>query len=180
MSVKICVKCNETKDLTLFRKRNTSKDGRRGDCKQCDGAYRKARLSDPIKREKERQRLRDVRSNETPEQREYRLAQGREYAKKNPHILLKNTRKRQARILQATPEWAESEFEQFYIEEIYHLSALRKQMLGVEFNVDHIVPLQSKLVCGLHCASNLRILPATENKVKLNLHWPDMWQKEKL
>jgi hypothetical protein len=41
-------------------------------------------------------------------------------------------------------------------------------------HVDHIVPLQSEIVCGLHGEANLQLLTETENKVKSNKLWPDM------
>lgn len=37
--MKICVKCNEEKDIELFAKGKNYKDGRRGTCKKCHTAY---------------------------------------------------------------------------------------------------------------------------------------------
>lgn len=46
--------------------------------------------------------------------------------------------------------------------------------------VDHVVPIQSDLVCGLHVWSNLQLLDATINKSKGNHHWPDMPDESRL
>jgi hypothetical protein len=71
---------------------------------------------------------------------------------------------RKSQKLKATPIWADlKEIRGLYIE------AQQKKM-----HVDHIVPLRSKLVCGLHCAANLRLLSSEENHVKGNRYWPDM------
>ncbi len=42
------------------------------------------------------------------------------------------------------------------------------------WTVDHIVPLQNPLVCGLHCEANLRIILGADNFAKCNRWWPDM------
>ena len=78
--------------------------------------------------------------------------------------------KYRAAKLRATPVWRDD----FTIDEIYSLAELRTKVTGISWNVDHIVPLQSKLVCGLHCEANLRVIPAVENLSKNNRHWPDM------
>lgn len=81
---------------------------------------------------------------------------------------------RRAQKLQATPKWCDAEFEQFAISEAYRLSETRSKMTGVKHHVDHIVPLLSKSVCGLHCSANLQVIPAFVNQSKNNRHWPQM------
>jgi hypothetical protein len=41
---------------------------------------------------------------------------------------------------------------------------------GIVHHVDHIVPLKSPTVCGLHCEANLRVLQKTDNLKKGNKH----------
>lgn len=71
-------------------------------------------------------------------------------------IHLNNVRKRR-RDEQQTPTWANLE----EIAEIY-----RKRPEGM--HVDHIYPLNGKLVSGLHVANNLQYLTAIENLQKSN------------
>jgi len=77
---------------------------------------------------------------------------------------------RRAKKIQATPSWAID----FIISESYELARLRTKMTGFKWHVDHIVPLRSKLVCGLHVHNNLQVIPATQNIKKGNRYWPDM------
>ena len=65
--------------------------------------------------------------------------------------------KRRAMKFKATPKWANLD----KIKEIY-LNCPKG------FHVDHIIPLQSKKVCGLHVHNNLRIITAHQNQLKSN------------
>lgn len=78
--------------------------------------------------------------------------------------------KRNAQKLKACPKWANH----FFIEEAYDLALRRSAATGIKWDVDHIVPLQSPLVCGLHSHDNIRVIPAKINRSKGNRHWPDM------
>jgi len=62
------------------------------------------------------------------------------------------------------PRWAN----QFFIDEIYDHRFRLEKALGVPMEVDHIVPLVSETVCGLHWEGNLRIIPRTSNRSKGN------------
>ena len=122
----------------------------------------------------------------------YRLAHPEVYRKASRKWQLKNTTKfkadhaawrrknsdkraaaqnrRKSQQLRAVPKWAND----FFIKEIYHLASLRTKMLGYKWHVDHIVPLRSPIVCGLHVENNLQVIPASKNISKHNRYWPEM------
>jgi len=94
----------------------------------------------------------------------------RNWADRNPGYIRNSYAKRRAAKLNATPEWANS----FFISEIYELARRRRRLFATDFHVDHIVPLQSKIVCGLHCEANMQILSGKQNMSKGNRFWPNM------
>lgn len=89
-----------------------------------------------------------------------------EYSKNNPHKVNAKQARRRATKLQATPGWASKEL----IETFYKVARLLSMYYGREVTVDHIVPLQGELVCGLHCEANLQLMFGTDNKSKGN-YW---------
>lgn len=80
----------------------------------------------------------------------------------------KVVRRKRAKDL-ATPLWANRE----KMVLIYQAAKEISSATGVKHHVDHIVPLKSDLVCGLHNEFNLRVIPAAENLRKHNRYWPD-------
>lgn len=92
---------------------------------------------------------------------------GRRFMKAHPEI----NALRSSRLVKAMPAWANEN----KISEMYKARLFAEEVFGVSIHVDHIVPLNSKLVCGLHCEDNLQLLTQVENTRKLNRRWPDMW-----
>ena len=105
---------------------------------------------------------------------EYRLSKAKNalgWIKRNPVKALANSVIYTAKKLQAIPAWADRE----HIQTFYDIADAYWIAFGIEFEIDHIVPLRSSKVCGLHVSENLQLLPPLANRSKNNRHWPDMW-----
>ena len=77
------------------------------------------------------------------------------------------------RMVIQTPAWVNWD----KVNEIYK-SSKKLREAGNNTVVDHIVPLSSPRVCGLHCEDNLQIIHHLENQKKSNSYWPDMWNEQ--
>lgn len=91
-------------------------------------------------------------------------AASRKWQSENPAKVIAALAKRKASILRAMPQWVNQE----QLAEVYGLRDLVSKETGVPHDVDHIVPLQGKTVCGLHVPWNLRVIPRIENRKKGN------------
>jgi 5-methylcytosine-specific restriction endonuclease McrA len=85
---------------------------------------------------------------------------------KNPALIYFSNAKRHASKIKRTPKWL-SAVDWFEIQSIYkYCSALRS--IGLDYHVDHIVPLQGEIVSGFHVPWNLQVIHAEQNLAKGN------------
>jgi hypothetical protein len=89
----------------------------------------------------------------------------RRYARNNPDKVLANVRRRQLRLRNAVPTWLTPK-QHREIEAMYSLARQITDETGIPHEVDHIVPLKGKTVCGLHVPWNLQVIPMRKNRSK--------------
>jgi hypothetical protein len=169
--MKRCRKCGNEKPLADFYRHSEMADGHLHQCKACRDAYVAAWA------EKNRERRKAIanryaRNNYDGAKASVTYKRWYEATKIRGTFGHMISRGAKARLQspRAMPAWAN----QFFIDEIYDLAQLRKRHTGIEWHVDHIVPLKSSAVCGLHVEHNLQVIPGAENRSKRNRHWPNM------
>lgn len=87
------------------------------------------------------------------------------WKKANPGAIAANVRYRQLVKENATPAWL-TLIQRKQMRRIYEEAALMTKQTGISHEVDHVVPIRGKLVCGLHVPWNLQVLTAHENHRK--------------
>lgn len=167
-----CRVCTEIKSLDMFHKNKGTSSGYLYQCKLCVKDYQKAN-KEKLKaytakhREENRERKRFTDNEWKKRNKETVKRQRRETAKRNlGTVYARNARHRAARI-NRLPVW-QSDFERLVIKIVYDEARKMSDKGDVNYHVDHMIPMQGKLVSGLHCLSNLQIITATENLKKSN------------
>lgn len=181
MTSKHCSVCKRELPFSAFYKAAKSKSGYGNRCKECEYTY---------------QRSRKVQKAE---------ANARWYAHSgavvNARNRLKNREAREAYLLQkladletterwrrqqaaralqktkATPPWVDGAHRS-RIQRIYAITHTLQEVTGTVYHVDHIVPLVSDTVCGLHVWWNLQPLPEASNVLKNNSFDPRLWPEQ--
>ena len=182
--MKECRFCEITKELSAFSKHKSTKDGYQNKCKACVKAYNQANREKIAVRKKaynqanrEKVAARDKARYEANREtklakikawreanREKEIARKKAWAEANPDKINARNAKRRAAKLQRSPTWANLRD----IETIYASAKRVEDCSGVPMHVDHIIPLRGELVSGLHVASNLQVIPASQNCSKSN------------
>ena len=78
-----------------------------------------------------------------------------------------DTKARRRKHRLATPKWL-TRRQKSEIRQLYEIAITMTKTTGEQYVVDHIVPLRSEFVCGLHVPWNLRVITREENLAKSN------------
>jgi len=201
--MKVCTKCGVEKAYSEFGTRKNLLDGLSKQCKDCVRKYDreyysknreacmarsrkwqnankdklwhvayadKAKIRRAIYKAGNKERISESGKAYRLNNAEKERIRHKEYAVNNRGKRAANEDRRRNSMRIATPMWANL----FFIEEAYSLAKLRTEITGHKWHVDHIVPLQSEIVCGLHVHDNIRVVLGKVNMQKYNRVWPDM------
>ncbi len=144
----LCSTCSSDKPEDEFYKNNSRKRGYDYKCKAC-------RLEYTAKWSKTKVGLvcrRKARRNFYLANKDYELSKSRQW-------------RRGKRV--GTPSWLTKE----HLDQIAYVYAQARDcrvVTGEPYEVDHIIPLRGKNVCGLHVPWNLQVLPKDLNSSKSN------------
>jgi hypothetical protein len=144
--MKVCSKCQTELSPIHFGKRKDSKDGLRNECKLC------RRKIDKKYRFYNKDQIQD---------------RQKKYYQSNKEVFFSNNAKRRAKASEATPDWLKGEHKA-HMKRTYKLASLMREITGLDYHVDHIVPLNGSDICGLHVPWNLQVLRADLNLSKSN------------
>jgi hypothetical protein len=153
-----CKGCLIDKIEADFSRDSKAKSGHFYKCKSCTRKHRRAYYLSRQAFEKER--AIEYYNVNKEKQRSY----NKEYLRLHKGEVNARIAKRNALKKKAMPVWAD----QSAIERFYKQASDLSKQTGLKYEVDHIVPLQNHLVCGLHVPANLQVITANENRKKKN------------
>lgn len=189
--MKTCTKCKIENPIMYFGKCSKNIDKLNNKCKDCQYIIRhtfyvkntekvkqkvqnyrdnnKHKIKELSKkyRENNREILKQKKLIDYEKNKEVRRLEKLESMRKTlPKVLARN-KKRQLELTKRTPKWLTKE-DFKCIELLYVYANKMRNKYDMEFHVDHIIPLNGKLVSGLHVPWNLRVIPQKDNLSKGN------------
>ena len=167
MTEKICILCKIKKQLDSFYVLKTGKDGYTAKCKTCVILKSKERALK--NHEAYKLYLRNYGKSWRKLNKDKMKKLLANHYKANKEYYMNKTTIRKLKIKQAFASW-DRELTSFVFKEAYRLCKSRKAMTGIEWHIDHVVPLNGETVCGLHVWNNFQVIPAIENLKKGNTY----------
>ena len=171
-------KCEKPlKDTSEFHRDSRTKEGFRSKCKICHSKIAK------LYRQNNQEVIKKVRMRYLHANKEKIIKRLRVYRQNNkvdiatrikkcydnkPEVYTAIRAKRRAAKLERTVLWADH----WGIKQYYIMVHKLTKLYGMEFQVDHKIPLQGKNVSGFHVENNLQIITAAENAAKCNRFEP--------
>lgn len=99
--------------------------------------------------------------------RDYLNKAKKEWDKKNRDATSRYASNNRAKRKNAIPSWF-NELDNFILKEAFDLCKKREISTGIKWHVDHMIPLNAKEACGLHCRDNIQVIPQRLNNIKIN------------
>lgn len=158
---KTCTKCAQVLTLQSFHKLSSVWDGKQNTCVSCRKSIDHERYVNNAKQ------INDNSKNYYYSHPEKAVERVRAWQNANRDKVNAVAAKRRAIKKLACPKWL-SKDQQKEILNFYTQAKLLTEQTGITYQVDHIVPLLGKDVCGLHVPWNLQVITATENISKGN------------
>lgn len=112
-------------------------------------------------------KTRDFQRKKKSENKDHRRAWEADWRERNRGDYNASRAKRRADKKNRTPIWVGRD-ERKKIADVYRCCNTLSKLTGIQFHVDHIIPLVGKLVSGLHVSGNLQIIEAKQNISKGN------------
>lgn len=180
--MKKCAICKKEKSLENFNKNKSKKDGLSTDCRSCTKIYAenyRAKNKDQllIQSRDFKHKNRDFINFKNRENYHTIKKYDKNFMKKkrksnsvwkqnNKGKVNFNTAKRYSSKIRRSCLTTKEDFN--IIETMYNIAAWLTEVTGIHYHVDHVFPLNGKLVSGLHIPSNLQIITEQENSYKHN------------
>ena len=167
---------NNEQKLASYHKKVSTPEGRRAEREKNNQYWHevlKPKLQERMENDKEfaeqtREKARNLanKRRQRPEVKEKEREASKIYRQKNRANYRYHKAMRRARTYQASPPWL-SKDQKREIRRLYEERQRRSEEEGVEYHVDHIIPLAFyNNVCGLHVPWNLQLLTEEEHKQK--------------
>lgn len=159
--MKYCPTCKTEKETASFYTNKSKKDGLHSECKECS-KKRKQGWSSSNKEKVAAYDKEWQKSNKDKKSKNYR-----NWQKNNKAFVNTYNSSVRASKLKRTPAWL-TPHDYKVMESKYAMAAWLSAIVGIDYHVDHTIPLRGKNVSGLHVPDNLRIIPAKDNLEKGN------------